>query len=71
MTRRKTTTVPAADAGHPGAAYVALTRLTLKDGTVVAAIGETCERVPEVSIVSLAARGKIRRVENGGADGQA
>jgi len=33
-----------------GADYRAQTRITAKDGTVLAAIGETCERVPEEAI---------------------
>jgi hypothetical protein len=42
-----------------GKDYIALRRLSLADDTTVAAVGETCERVPPSSLESLLASGKI------------
>lgn len=46
-----------------GSDFVAVRRLTNKAGEVLAAVGATCERVPEASLAALEARGAIRRAE--------
>lgn len=54
-----------------GADFVALRLLTLVDGTVIAAVGETCERVPagkhggtaSDALAKLLASGKIAPAE--------
>lgn len=67
MSRRRTRTA-ADDGSAPGAGYVAMVRLFAKDRTVLAEPGERCDRVPEPSLTSLAARGKIRLVTEAGQD---
>ena len=44
-----------------GADFVALKRLTDKPGNVLAAVGETCERVPAESLGWLLEKGAIQR----------
>jgi hypothetical protein len=46
-----------------GADFVAVIRLTNKAGEVLAMPGETCERVPEVSLAWNEAKGRIRRAD--------
>ena len=46
-----------------GSDYVAVVRITDAPGNVLAAPGQTCERVPSVNLESLARRGRIKRVE--------
>lgn len=42
-----------------GRDYIAVRRLSLRDDTTVADVGETCERVPVSSLPGLLASGKI------------
>jgi hypothetical protein len=49
-----------------GSDFVANERLTNKAGAVLAAPGETCERVPAASLGWLESGGLIRRVERPG-----
>ncbi len=53
--RRRATSDDAA----PGAAYVAAVPVTGKDGAVLAAVGETCDRVPASALTWLAECGAI------------
>ena len=41
--------------------FEALVRLTAKDGSVLALPGDSCEKVPEVSLGWLAAKGSIKK----------
>lgn len=47
----------------PGAAYVAVVRLTRKDRTVLALPGDRCTLVPAESLPWLAQQGLIQKVE--------
>jgi hypothetical protein len=49
--------------GVPGADFVAVVRLTNKAGAVLAAPGDTCERVPAASLEWLERDGLIKRAE--------
>jgi hypothetical protein len=44
-----------------GKDYRALRRLSDRDNVTLAEVGETCERVPVVSLAALLASGKIER----------
>lgn len=45
-----------------GSDYVAVVRITDAPGNVLAAPGQTCERVPSVNLESLVRRGRIKKV---------
>jgi hypothetical protein len=53
----------------PGAAYVAVVRLTSKDRTVLADVGASCERVPAASLTWLIDQGLIAPLFAGGKAG--
>jgi hypothetical protein len=48
------------DGAMNGLDYVALRRLSAKDDTTLAEVGQTCERVPASSLPGLLASGKIK-----------
>jgi len=55
--------VAAPVAARPGERYRATTRLSAKDNTTLAEVGETCERVDPESLPWLLAQGHIEAVE--------
>lgn len=55
MSRRRMSERPS------GADYVALRRLSDLSNRTLAAVGETCERVPAEALVGLEARGAVQR----------
>ena len=46
-----------------GSDFIALVRITDRPGNVLAAPGQSCEKVPAVSLESLERRGRIKKVE--------
>ena len=54
------TPTPAPVMPSPGEAFVAVHRLSNAEDETLAEVGETCERVPEVSLQPLLASGHIR-----------
>ncbi len=51
-----------------GADFVAIVRISNRENETLAAVGQTCERVPANALESLERRGRIKRAPQGGAE---